>query len=272
MRFLLFVRHNLNDKKIKSCQKGFTLIELLLVITLVAILAIAAISSFDGTEEQGRQNITRLEMAELQKALLQFRRDNRELPCMVYRHGNYSPDKDSMTRLDFADLTATPNLSNYHDWCDDSYVDAGNDVIQPDNALSMLNTFPYPVTTDNTDLMWNRDSQRGWNGPYINVEGLTDGWGNRYRLLDPELSFNQLYRCENDSGSYAIDGTTDEYICLSPNDPVFDNATDILPADIARIVSTGPDGILDSELSEYTLPVDDPCVARGDDFVLCLLR
>jgi hypothetical protein len=120
--------------------------------------------------------------------------------------------------------------------------------------------------------MWNRNTQRGWNGPYISDEGLTDSWGNRYRLLDPELSFNQLYRCLADGAGYDIDGS-DLYTC-SPPDPgnVNWDSTFTMPADIARIVSAGPDGVLDSELSSYTLPTDDPCVAQNDDFVLCLLR
>ena len=90
MRCLLFNRQHFCQPENRP-QSGFTLIELLLIIVLLGVLAVAAINAFEGNEDQGRLNITRLEMAELQKALLQFRRDNRELPCRVYRAGEYNP-------------------------------------------------------------------------------------------------------------------------------------------------------------------------------------
>jgi hypothetical protein len=242
---------------------------------MIGVLSIAAINAFDGNEEQARENITRLEMAELQKALLQFRRDNRELPCRIYRPGSYNP-YDFRTNfgdagfIDSFDLPAGgATLSTWQSWCQDNFTNGSNAIAS--NALYMINVFPYEIA-DYANLTWNRNTQLGWNGPYISQEGLLDGWGNPYVLLEPELAYDQTYRCENDSGNYAIDGGTGQYICLSANDPAFNDTTDILPANIARIVSVGPDGVLDSDLSAYTLPADDPCVAENDDFVLCLLR
>jgi len=275
MRFLLFCRlitkTNLTDVK----QSGFTLIELLLIVVLIGVVSIAAINAFDGNEEQARENITRLEMAELQKALLQFRRDNRELPCMVYRSGTYNPFefRAAFGDTDFIDSFVLPaagaSRADWQDWCEADFENVSKTLAS--NALYLLNTFPYEIAS-HANLTWNRGTQLGWNGPYISHEGLTDGWGNPYLLLEPELSYDQTYRCEDNSGSYAIDGGTGEYVCLSAHDPAFNDSTDILPADIARIVSTGADGALQSGISNYTLPTDDPCVAQGDDFVLCLLR
>src|SRR6056297_1638931 len=84
MGLLLFNRQHHNMQRRQPLQSGFTLIESLMVIVLLGVVSIAAINAFDGNEDQARENLTRLELSELQKALLQFRRDNRELPCQVY--------------------------------------------------------------------------------------------------------------------------------------------------------------------------------------------
>jgi type II secretory pathway pseudopilin PulG len=274
MRFLLFFRE---DYFFRSGlrESGFTLIELLLIVVLIGVVSIAAINAFDGNEEQARENITRLEMVELQKALLQFRRDNREFPCMVYRSGTYNPFefRAGFSDTDFIDGFTFPasgaSRSDWQGWCGEAFEGTTRTIAS--NALYILNTFPYEIT-NHAELTWNRSTQLGWKGPYISQEGLTDGWGNPYLLLEPELSYEQTYRCENDTGAYAIDGSTGEYVCLSVHDPAFNDSTDILPANIARIVSMGSDGVIQSGLSNYTLPTDDPCIAQGDDFVLCLLR
>lgn len=277
MRFLLFYRKHPAQKMTDSMQSGFTLIELLLIVVMIGVLSVAAINAFDGNEEQARENITRLEMAELQKALIQFRRDNRELPCRVYRAGIFNPlaFRIDVGDDDFIDAFTLPPggapATEWQEWCGDSLINA--DKTLASNALYMLNTFPYDIANpDLAGLTWNHNTQLGWNGPYISQEGLTDGWGNPYLLLEPELDFDQTYRCEVDSGSYAIDGSTGDYTCLSANNVGFDPVTDILPADITRIVSKGPDGVPDSAIDNYTLPDEDPCVAKGDDLVLCLLR
>lgn len=275
MWFLLFNRHGNNGDSQTNKHAGFTLIELLLIIVLLGILSVAAINAFDGNEDQARENITRLELVELQKALLQFRRDNRELPCRIYRVGSYNPydfrtDFGDAGFIDSFDLPAGgATLATWQAWC---LADFSNGIETiASNALYMISVFPYEIA-DHVSLTWNRNTQLGWNGPYVSHEGLLDGWGNPYVLLEPELTYDQTYRCENDSGDYAIDGGTGEYVCLSANDPLFNDVTDILPANIARIASAGPDGILDSDLSAYNLLLDDPCVAQNDDLVQCLLR
>lgn len=282
MRILLFCRPASHHNLARIRQSGFTLIELLLIVVMIGVLSIAAINAFDGNEEQARENITRLEMAELQKALLQFRRDNRELPCRIYRPGVFNPldFRTDFGDTGFIDAFVLPpggaTAAEWETWCADDFENVGKVVAT--NALYMLNTFPYEVA-DFVGLTWDRSSQKGWNGPYISQEGLTDGWGNAYVLLQAELTFDQTYRCENDSGAYAVDASGD-YVCIVANAPAFDDTTDILPGDIARIVSKGPDGILDSQINTYDVAqtnsdpdiLDDPCIPQNDDFVLCLLR
>jgi len=286
MRILLFCRPASHDNLARYRQSGFTLIELLLIVVMIGVLSIAAINAFDGNEEQARENITRLEMAELQKALLQFRRDNRELPCRIYRPGVFNPldFRNNYGDVGFIDAFVLPaggaSQAEWQNWCLEPVINATNNR-QASNALFMLNTFPYEIADpDLAALTWDRSTQSGWNGPYISQEGLTDGWGKPYLLLEAELTLGQNHRCENDAGSYAVDSSTGNYICVDATDPAFEPGTDILPADIARIVSTGPDGILDSDISSYDVAktdpdpsvIDDPCIAQNDDFVLCLLR
>lgn len=279
MRILLFCRLNTKTKLTHlNTESGFTLIELLLIVVMIGVLSIAAINAFDGNEEQARQNITRLEMAELQKALLQFRRDNRELPCMVYDQGDFSPNTVNTTygtenHTDFRegfDLGSVPSsAAEWVAWCQDDYLNAGNDITAS-NALTMLNQFPYQEVADFDFLLWNASTQLGWNGAYISEEGLTDGWGNPYLLIDPELAYNQSHRCLVDGNDY--DRTSNLYQCLAPSDVGFSATDHILPANIARIISTGPDGVLNTDYDPNPALDEDPCIAKGDDLVLCLLR
>ncbi len=281
MRCLLFNRP-LFCQSDSQRQTGFTLIEILLVIVLLGVVSIAAINAFDGNEDQGRENVTRLEMAALQKALIQFRRDNREMPCMAYLDGRFSPNTinteyGTANYLGFTDdyvpVTIPANAAEWQAWCQDDFVSNGKATSS--NALRMLNIFPYDIAGFDF-LLWETSRQSGWNGPYISQEGLTDGWGNPYLLLDPELAFNQSFRCLADAGgTYELSG--DAYDC-QPITAISVPADYPLPADIVRIVSTGENGILETVFDETTLDEvavadrDDPCVAEGDDLVMCILR
>ncbi|PCJ32737.1 MAG: hypothetical protein COA90_02075 [Gammaproteobacteria bacterium] len=259
MRCLLFFPTPLATNS--SRQTGFTLIELLVVITLLAIVASIAVTGYDDVSEQARIDTTKFEMAELRKALLQFRRDNRELPCRVYRDGTYSPDKSSMV-LNFDSLAAaSPTREAYDAWCMNQ---AATD--QLDSGLSILNQFPYDTTAE-LPLLWNPDTKLGWNGPYINNQGITDGWGKQFILVDPELDYGVSYRCENDgSDDYAI--TAGLYKCINPDHVDWDEDDFTKDANIARVVSVGPDGQYDG------LNLTNPCqpATDSDDLVLCLLK
>jgi prepilin-type N-terminal cleavage/methylation domain-containing protein len=264
MGCLLFVPSRVRNRSDynSSKQTGFTLLELLVVIGLLGVVASVTLLSYEGVQDDGRHDVTEFEMMELRKALLMFRRDTGELPCRVYREGDFALVDDSlMVQLDFTNLPTIPTVSDYHQWC------ANQHLGQVDWAMSFLQRFPFnELDTAYTPYLWNPDTKRGWNGPYVNTQGLVDGWGNRFLLFDPELDYPSHYRCKEDSGDY--DTTDDVYTCLTADSPSWDATTFTKFADIARVVSFGANGNYEGT------NVSDPCLpaSGSDDLVLCLLR
>lgn len=246
-------------------NRGFTLIELLVVITLLAIITTLGIASYEGVQDESKVDVTKYEMQELKKALLQFRADNRAFPCGVYNEQErpYEPDVNNMV---YANLPAG-NLPAKQAWCE------GNGV--KENGLQMLMKFPFDVsdtlkyTGDLKTLhpLWNPDTKRGWRGPYLSsVEGMKDAWGKYYYLIDPELDFPAY---ESSKQWCGLDATNSFYECQIGPDAAHDK-----PGNSARIVSYGEDGQYGGDnLADICLPnATEPASAGNDDLVVCLTQ
>ncbi len=157
--------------------------ELLVVITLVAIMAVGVMVSADGVEDDANVKLTRVEMNEVRKALLQFKRDVGHFPYPE----SVSPPEDI-----------------------------------PRKSLELL--IACVESQDAGCKVWNRDAARGWNGPYILAEGLTDSWGQRYQLYDADTAAARIVSFGPDkisgtagNGATACDTSTpsdDIVLCL----------------------------------------------------------
>lgn len=134
-------------------QSGFTLIELLAVIVLLAIVATLTTAGMADVGAEARDDLAQIEIAEIRKALQQFKRDVGHFPDAAGNH-------DEGARLGL--------LSR----CQDSNA-AAEDYDQGCREHSP-------------------DTKRGWNGPYLLAErndglaGLFDPWGSSYLLLEPD--------------------------------------------------------------------------------------
>lgn len=130
----------------RQFERGFTLLELLAVITLIGLLATFAVNALSGIEEDTTVKITKIEMVELRKALRQFKQDV-----------GHFPDEIAATYLDEQKRIALLVK------CSD------DEVANPDHF-------------DPQCSPWNMDIAKGWRGPYLLSDGLTDHWGTAYRV------------------------------------------------------------------------------------------
>lgn len=157
-----------NHQPAALLQRGFTLIELLAVITLLAIIATITTMSISDVGAQAQDDLSLVEMTEIRKAVLQFKRDVGHFPDSGGTFGVEENDDESnlgpfRLRLlwdcqnELAAIPADPLKYNYDEGCSD----------------------------------FNVDTRRGWNGPYVlqehsgDLSGIYDPWGNHYRLFDP---------------------------------------------------------------------------------------
>jgi prepilin-type N-terminal cleavage/methylation domain-containing protein len=157
-------------------ESGFTLLELLLVIALLSVTAGVVVQGYEGVQDQGRYDAARFEMAELRKALLQFRRDSgtNDFPgqgiydCTDVTNNNPSSVNPDMIFPAEAGSTDAEKIA----WCQ-----------SPANFWML---FADPLGNG-----WNPDTHRGWHGPYlqrksglISYGSIDDVWG----IADPYQS------------------------------------------------------------------------------------
>lgn len=198
----------------QSTQSGFTLLELLIVITLLGIISGSVVLSYDDLQDQGREQVVRFEMAEMRKALLQFRRDSgsndfptqRQYDCTDAANGNPADVNPLMSFPPEAGSSDAEIIA----WC------------QSPANLWMLFTDPFGRSEAD---QWNEDTKRGWNQGYLrsrhtlmdylannDLWGLSDPYGNPYLLQAPGSPDARLVSTGADGIYDGVNGTN---ICLA---------------------------------------------------------
>lgn len=224
-----------------ALQRGFTLMELLVVIALLALLSVGALLSYDGVNEQANEQIARAEMANISKALKQYKRDVGSYP--VRQHA-----------ADFTFLLA------------DAFWDGASYDVLPEEDK------------------WDIDSARGWRGPYL--ENTGDG----YVEVGAGLGFDgsgspiagavvaEPMRSVADPFTRLPDGVYFVWRPCPTCDPI-DAAEkhgrpyylfDLDQPKKARLVSAGPNGLLEAGVLAAASCADIYDTATGDDIILCL--
>lgn len=264
---------------------GFTLLELLVVITLVSVLASAAMIAYQGVQEQGRYDAARSEMAEIRKALLKFRRDSgtNDFPgqgiydCSELETVAKANDPSGSDTWPTGAPSADSNFSDWQAWCSSP----ANFWMLFINPLDDLGSTP---TVEEGG--WNIDTRRGWNGPYLlrkngyidigNSIG-TDGSGtpDNGTLIANLWGIASPYETEpvgaNDYFSWRPNINDDDYEKFGSPYLLFD-LDNVDNSNPARLVSLAADHIYDGDdNSDCSQSLDDD-QQFPLDHVLCLLK
>lgn len=224
--------------------RGFTLIELLVVIGLLALLSVGALVAYDGVDEHANEQIARAEMANISKALKQYKRDVGAYPARQHP-------------ADFTFLLT-----------DKIWDGASYDVLPEEDK-------------------WDIDSARGWRGPYL--ENTGDG----YVEVGAGLGFDgsgsptagavvaEPMRSVADPFTRLPDGVYFVWRPCATCAP-FDGVNgpeergrpyylfDLDQPKKARLVSAGPNGLLEAGVLTTANCADIYATATGDDIILCL--
>lgn len=241
-------------------RAGLTLLELLLVVAILALAAMGMLRLAGGTEDRTARDLVRVEMREVRKALLQFRKDTGFLPrtgpfACVSQGGRASPP---------------PGLDHPDAW-----------AACPANLVQLCEE---PRDAEGEPVMpWDPDTGRGWRGPYLRWDG--EG------AVDLGAGLDSRGEGCPESGPLltGVPAVADPFVHPQAG-PVFvwrplvpDPAGPTAPLlrgrpyylfepevpERARLVSSGPDGVYESQ--DLADPGGGP--ARiGDDVVLFLFR
>lgn len=138
-------KSNLHKTKRNS---GFTLLELMLVVAIVAITGIGATLIAVDTEKTVTDKLVPKELAELKKAILQFKKDTGFLP----KCGPFSRNPAVGGKV---------------------FVEDGDEAWF-DHPANFKQLFDEPLDENKEPVLpWNMHTGRGWRGPYLQK---IDGW------------------------------------------------------------------------------------------------
>lgn len=236
--------------------------ELLTVITLMALIATVAMTSYEGTQEQGRYDVTKFEMNQIRKALIQFRKDS---------GSNNFPKQGSYDCTDEANGGAVTQTNSEFSFPVEAGATEGEKIAWCQHPANFWMLFEDPLA-----IGWNIDTKRGWKGPYLQrKDGYLTLSSNTVNLTDittPVWAIADPYTAEKtESGVEWSVNTTSEILTKAalPYQLLvdLDNSPDIYQA---RIVSAGDDG----EFEDHDEAGDDICTSSVNtaEQVLCILK
>jgi prepilin-type N-terminal cleavage/methylation domain-containing protein len=232
---------------------GFTLIELLVVISLLGLLAIGIVVALDGVGEDAQLQIARSEIAEVKKALQQFKRDTGRYPKQEHP-------------ADFSELILSPEVLG---------PDAeGNQLAEwnPDTARGWRG--PYLSNEGNGYVVIGISLQKDGSGSPI---AGTPHEKYRPGIADP-FSYSPVVIGVNHYlewlPCYSLDNPATAATCESKAHKSWGRPYYVFDLDDprkARIVSSGPNGTYDAKvLDEDDVCADIFALDNGDDIILCL--
>lgn len=226
-----------------AAMRGFTLIELLVVIVLIATLGYMVTSQLDDVGDHAKEQIARAEMANISKALKQYKRDVGDYPA----------------RQHAADF---------------------NFIFQAQEWNAGTNTYD-PIDE------WDIETARGWRGPYL------DNTGDGYVEVSVNLGFDgsgspigtpvltEPMHSVADPFARLPDGIYFVWRPCATCDP-FNGVNgpeergrpyylfDLDQPKKARLVSAGPNGLLETGTLAAANCADIYGTATGDDIILCM--
>lgn len=291
----------------KRSQTGFTLIELSIVVAILAVLALLAVPRCFRMAEGARVTTAQADLTTLKSAFLD--------PDHGYLHDLEGIPGFSRGNLRLANLFMPTNVfgckvvkgSAYNTQIRAIRVDEGSEAVCRNEGRAL----PQVFTT------WDATRQRGWHGPYVkaalqrfpakDARRTDDDATFAARGFYPSLQHLRLPAAFNDDTRASIYGFVDEpalldpwgnpYVLQIPPPQAFAGVTNVADSvrfSYARVVSAGPNGILETpcygangtnfwgatgwterqrRLSRQAGLIDQADrTARGDDLVLFLLR
>lgn len=210
-------------------RRGLTLFELMIVLGILLILGTLVVPAISSHMTQSREDVTLQSMRRVREVVMSTYFDDmgEQLP----RPGTAGLDVGRADHPQLCYLFVNP----------EKYEDGNN-------------------LTEDYDITFDPVTRQGWRGPYL----LHEGGGFRY-FVDADRTepgnFTQLYG-ETDDPTI-LDGWGNPIVIQEP-DADGDNVIDFDEARRVRLVSAGPNGVIDTD------PDDLLATDRGDDLVLFL--
>jgi len=247
--------------KRRCASRAFTLLELLVVVAIMAMVAGVGGSLVLNTGETVAVDLVQYEIREVRGAILQFQRDTGFLP----RTGPFDlAGYSEQGRVVLHDPTKRT------DW-----------FYSPANFDQLLEE---PLDRAGNPVMpWNIHRGRGWRGPYLRQPKFTVTVGDALRengagspaigtILPPMPGIDDPFIREAERPFLVWQGSTshnDDDTSVRLGRPFY--FLDWNDRDWARIVSSGPNGLYESQILAGRPSLDDE-IDIGDDMVLYLFR